>query len=874
MRFYYFNATHWDREWYLPFQNYRIKLLHFTDDLLRKLREIEGYDFFIFDGQTIVLEDIAEIREDLKEELKTLISEKRLKVGPWYVMPDEFLISGEAFIRNLLTGKAIAEEYGAETWKAGYVCDIFGHIAQVPQIMKGFGIGIIIASRGIDWNMPQFSRWKAPDGSTCNLVKVAFGGYGNFAAITGCHDEEVSKEEFNEKFTAYVKFHSEYDSETVLIHDANDHSPAHHQVPEFMKWIKELYPESEIIYTDYMNMAEFGADKKLPQTEGEQIFPGDEQKDRVMKQVPHTLSSRYDLKHENDLLQNRLELETEALVAFSVMEKKTDKNSRPLLNYAWKLLLKNHAHDSICGCSIDAVHRIMQSRFMETRQLAEGIAQQIIGHHPKNEKSESLQFMIYNTLPYPRHDFIDLRLEMPQDFTSKIAKPRSPELFNSFKLFNEDGSEIPYSILKVEKNMQHPPYRTTDDYHIKMRPKLKSASANLIRLEPSPLPHRDFRSMRTGKQEAENEFLKIRLNSNGTFDVTDKENERIYSGLNDFVLDRESGDGWYNCPPPGNKLITDSSSAQVQINIDSGELIEFEINRYYRVPRELIFAATVNSVYKGTELSKEEDTLRIQTRISMEKASRLLKLESKVFNNIKDYRLRLLIPTGISGKYIAGQAFHVLERSPGRSWGEQSIGRTETEALEKNFSGILGKEDDKGGLFLLAPAGLHEVSEDEYSEGNLLVTMLRTFKRTILANGENDGELQGEQDFSYSYRFSAGKASYNQIHRDLLKLKTSPLCGALAKNLQTSSGSLISIEGELSFSCFKPAQNIYEEACILRLFNCSDKPEKGRIKLGVKAAQIFRCKLNEETEELLHENQNSIEVSAKAHEIVSYKLIF
>ena len=83
MRFYYFNATHWDREWYLPFQNYRIKLLHFADDLIRKLKETEGYDLFIFDGQTIVLDDIIEVRKDLKEELKALITDKRLKVGPW-----------------------------------------------------------------------------------------------------------------------------------------------------------------------------------------------------------------------------------------------------------------------------------------------------------------------------------------------------------------------------------------------------------------------------------------------------------------------------------------------------------------------------------------------------------------------------------------------------------------------------------------------------------------------------------------------------------------------------------------------------------------------------------------------------------------------
>ena len=112
MKFYYFNSTHWDREWYQPFQEFRKYLVDTTRVLLEIFERDPDYRRFTFDGQTIVLEDICEIRPDWRPKLEALIRAGKLNVGPWYVMPDEFLVSGEALIRNLLTGKKVAEEFG------------------------------------------------------------------------------------------------------------------------------------------------------------------------------------------------------------------------------------------------------------------------------------------------------------------------------------------------------------------------------------------------------------------------------------------------------------------------------------------------------------------------------------------------------------------------------------------------------------------------------------------------------------------------------------------------------------------------------------------------------------------------------------------
>ena len=145
MEFCYFCSSHWDREWYRPFQYFRGMLLENAEKILETLENDPEFQQFVFDGQTIVLEDITEIRPDWKDRLKRQILRGSLKVGPWYLMPDELLPSGEALIRNFLRGRRIAREYGSAPWPVGYLPDLFGHIAQMPQILRGFGIRTAVA---------------------------------------------------------------------------------------------------------------------------------------------------------------------------------------------------------------------------------------------------------------------------------------------------------------------------------------------------------------------------------------------------------------------------------------------------------------------------------------------------------------------------------------------------------------------------------------------------------------------------------------------------------------------------------------------------------------------------------------------------------
>ncbi len=176
--------THWDREWYQTFQQFRMRLVRTVDAILDVLEADPAFTVFMLDGQTIPLEDYLEVRPENAERLRALTRTGRLLVGPWYLQPDEFLVGGESLIRNLQMGMRIAASFGG-AMPVGYVPDIFGHIAQLPQILRGFGLNNAVFWRGVgpDVAYSEF-QWAAPDGTTVLAVWLCDDlGYSNARSL-------------------------------------------------------------------------------------------------------------------------------------------------------------------------------------------------------------------------------------------------------------------------------------------------------------------------------------------------------------------------------------------------------------------------------------------------------------------------------------------------------------------------------------------------------------------------------------------------------------------------------------------------------------------------------------------------------------------
>ena len=193
--------THWDRAWYVTFQEFRIRLVRLVDRLLDLLQTRPDYRCYMLDGQMAVLEDYLEVRPQRAAELQALCRAGRLQVGPWYVLADEFLVSPEALIRNLMLGHRIGEDYGGVS-KLGYVPDGFGHMAQLPQILRGFDIDNAFFWRGVGTEGDRLGtefKWCAPDGSEVTTILMPW-GYHNISNIGyAIHWGDTSQMEFSEE---------------------------------------------------------------------------------------------------------------------------------------------------------------------------------------------------------------------------------------------------------------------------------------------------------------------------------------------------------------------------------------------------------------------------------------------------------------------------------------------------------------------------------------------------------------------------------------------------------------------------------------------------------------------------------------------------
>ena len=157
--------SHWDREWYLPFEVFRHRLVRMATSLMELLEGKEEYRHFMMDGQTVLLEDIVELRPDLEERMSGHIRAGRISIGPWYVLQDEFLVGGESVARNMLLGQQVGRRFGTPM-QVGYIPDAFGHISQIPRILRGFGIDNAVLWRGVgDQAQNTELKWKSPAGA-------------------------------------------------------------------------------------------------------------------------------------------------------------------------------------------------------------------------------------------------------------------------------------------------------------------------------------------------------------------------------------------------------------------------------------------------------------------------------------------------------------------------------------------------------------------------------------------------------------------------------------------------------------------------------------------------------------------------------------
>lgn len=883
-KIYYFSSTHWDREWYRPFQEFRFHLVERINEIIEVLEENPDFSTFIMDGQTIVLDDFSRIEPGKKERLRKLIEDGRIVVGPWYTMPDEYLLSGESLIRNLMIGHDLAKEYGAKSMKYGYICDIFGHIAQMPQIFNGFEIEGALLGRGTNYhNCPAHFIWESPDGSSCITFKVPEEtGYGSFWYDV-YFDYQIGKDPDKENIIAracqYVeKEGKRSDIPYIVLMDGMDHERIHRIAPWVASRLSEVY-DCPVVFENMENLLKDlkAYESQMPVKKGELNETAKVPSNHNML-ITNTLSSRYDLKIKNDECEILLEKWVLPLAAQARL--KGIYVQKTYEDLAYKYLIQCHPHDSICGCSVDEVHRDMHYRFRQVKSISNSVIGKVmheeLGQADYCSSSNNRKLSVLNPLPYKRHETITVTIDFNMDYKSEFADPSSPEVRNGFKLMDSTGKEIPYNLVKILKNRftDRPGelYRYQADlYTISFEAQLSPMGYTEYLLVPYEKPIRYLERMSTSPTSCENEYLSLNINADGTIDILDKDTGKRYSRLLSYLDDGEIGDGWFHVNPVEDTVVFSQGSPCTIEKVDDGPAsCTFKVTHYMRVPERM------NKGVNGYSRSHERVDLKISSLVTLSKGHRWVDVKTSIDNIAKDHRLRLNIPTGIgTDTYYASQAFYFVERKTG--FNRNTGNWKEADLPEKAFDGIVMKRDDQGdGLAFISAGGLHECAALDDGEGSILITLLRSFSKTHLTDGEPDGQLQQPLEFGYRLMPVRQGDSFG----DLIRAKDCLQIGIKSATQRVSQDYLISEKSEaftlygdnIVLSLMKTPEDQQEGSIIIRCSNYSDDISEGFFECPSTIKEAFETNMLEENIGAAEFSGNSLNLTLKPWEIKTFRV--
>jgi len=761
-------STHWDREWRESFQDIRYAMVRLLDRTIAAMEDGGIQGPFHTDGQSILLEDYLEIRPERREQVEQLCRAGRLNVGPWYTMPDEFTVSGESLIRNLLLGREQARAFGAKPSNAGYLPDMFGHNSQMPQIFANCGITGAFIWRGIDNIEKRNFIWRGADGTELPCHKfgsVGYGTYGHKVARRQDYDEGASDdpEAYLPRLDSYLKEEARTtEIDPILLLEGGDHqewNPAQYQL------LMGGHTEYTIVHTtidQHLRALVAQRGRITSVLEGELRTPGhvypkpgqDYLEPCGQWVIPGVLSSRVRLKQANARCQMLLCQWAEPFSACAHAAIGLD-DPKGFFDLAWKSLLQNHAHDSIDSCSIDQVHKDMSYRFDQSRIIAERLATEATSRIAASVEGElaegELRVTVFNPLPRNASRVTEITLELPttwlnfNEFFGFEPKP-------AFRIYTPDGVEVPYQRLGQAMNRARhrvrpakwPEFVASNQVKVAVAVNIPAMGyATLIARASTVVTntrHPDVPGIATSERGMANEHLGIQIESNGTLTLTDKTTGRIYPRQLTFEERADIGDGWYHGIAANDQIyVSTACRADVALVHNGPMLTTFRIRTLMRIPEDFRFDTMTRS--------DRVVEMVMDSFVSLRPGQDHLEIETRIDNNADDHRVRVLFPSGArTGTYLSDTPFDVVDRPIALRPDNHEYRELEVETKpQQSWTAV---HDATSGLAVVAD-GLLETAIPDVAERPIALTLFRGTRRTVFTNGEPEGQMRGPMVFRY-----------------------------------------------------------------------------------------------------------------------------
>ncbi|MCY6354438.1 glycoside hydrolase family 38 C-terminal domain-containing protein [Clostridium sp. ZS2-4] len=638
--------THWDREWYFPSSKSLIYSLYNFKEVMDYLKKDKNFKYFLLDGQVSIIDDYIKYNPEDEELIRSLISEGRLLVGPWYTQTDLLVISGESIIRNIFYGMNRAKKLG-KCMMVGYVPDCFGQSAQMPQIYNGFNINKTAFRRGLSETQIKKTEfyWEGPGGSKVFAHNII--DYGNM--INPPRNTENIKTYFDEKIKELGELST---SNHIVLMNGQDQRPIRKDLLEIINKAKE-----DVGFDIEINSIENILDTLEKEAIDIECYKGEltfGQKSRVHKSI---FSTRADLKILNNKAENLITniLEPVCTIAYSLGQKYNTK----VIEEIWKLMFENAAHDSIGMCNSDTVNDDIKARYKRINNLALDlleINQRLIGQ--SIEEKDIFQFQVYNLLPYKRSQVVKARLFTPSE---------------NFKIVDSNGKEQKHHVIssknvteKIRKDSLHEigvngdyvPRWSKDDIEIFdtemyiMANEIEGMGYKTLYFES--ISEKVEETDITREYIIENQFTQVEVSEDGNVTIRNKIEKKELTGV--FIIEDsgDDGDSYDYSEPREDRYYYSKDSKISNIKVSRNSLVQ-------EITYDICMDIPQNLVQRANNIQDQQIDIRV--KIMLTKTSETVDFNVTIDNKAIEHRMRALFKTDISSTTsIADQQFGSIKR--------------------------------------------------------------------------------------------------------------------------------------------------------------------------------------------------------------------
>jgi len=656
--------THWDREWYLPAGRFRQRLVALIDEVLDG---DESESPFLLDGQAVVLDDYVDVRPERAGDLARALRAGRIEAGPWYVLADELIPSGEALVRNLLAGRRTLRRFGGEPPPVLYSPDAFGHAAALPLIARGFGFELAIVWRGYGsdrWPAGDTVRWRAADGSEITLFHLPPDGYEFGSSLPVDPGQAAARWRAMRDVLA-----PRSRTGLLFVQNGADHHARQRGARDAVRALTVAAAPAAVVHG---RLGEF-AQELLSRTSALELpVVRGELRDSYgyTWTLQGTFGTRARQKRRNAHVERTLIRDVEPWAALAVRAGRESR--RHLTAAAWRTTLLSHPHDTLCGCSVDEVARAMEARLDDAMAQAVGVRydaiHDLLGHDPASARVRQSDWrslaLVRNRAPRSRGGIAELEIETFLADVSVGPGSRPPDRVRHVGVPRLKSGEVPVQLLATRRanRRTESPRHYPDNDLVEVR-RVVAWIPPVAGYGIAPLPLDEGKgaappsdpSVVGGPETLDNGILRVHLEVNGT--ITISSSDGSWSLANAVAIENVGDRGDLYTHSPFGPVRTETRFLRSR-PIHHGPL-RAELETRWRI----VVPSRADRRLAGARRDGHAGFVDVRVRLRLDAGSPFLRVLVDGMNGAAGHRLRLRLRTGVAEPAVwADAAFGPVRR--------------------------------------------------------------------------------------------------------------------------------------------------------------------------------------------------------------------